>query len=243
MQLFGSDVERDATFGFTSRFFKTRAVFKKISSNESGVFAFPKAESDALDLKHKDPINLAVIKLDTNTIASVYNIQVIKNSDGYFQFALPKSVGEELGGYTMDMISPLQFVVSKVGLDEPNPANQIAPLGSRRRYTSSRFLLYKSRVSRDSGGYYVTIERNEREFFGVSEGNTITIGTLPLKTAGRRSVISKYLNNGVRETVQRTQGTEESSSLKIYLNNLPGSFGYSEGDLVQVFGGNSLDIF
>jgi len=207
-----------------------------MSSNKSGAFGFPKAESDALDLKHKSPVNIVAIKLDTNTIATVPNIQVRKDNRGFFNFTLPDSVGEQLGGYTMDMIDPLQFVVSKVGVDEPNPINQISPLGMRRSYTSSRFLVYKSRVSEDEGGHYVTIERNERDFFGVSEGDTLSVGTMPLETSGWTTPISKFFNNSTNATVQSATEQEGTKSLKVYLNNLPGMFGYNRGDLVQVFG-------
>lgn len=232
----GEELERDSTFGFTSRFFNKRAIFKKMSSNKSGSFGFPKAESDALDLKHKSPVNIVAIKLDRNSIATVSNVQVSKNKDGFFVFNLPDSVGEQLGGYTMDMIAPLQFIVSKVGIDEPNPINQISPLGMRNSYTSSRFLVYKSGVSKDEGGHYVTIERNERDFFGVSEGDTLSIGTMPLKTSGMTTPISKFFNNSTNATVHSATDNEDTTSLKIYLNNLPGMFGYDQGDLVQVFG-------
>jgi len=234
--LLGQDIERDATFGFTPRFFRKRAVFKKTSTNTAGTTAFPKAESDALDLKHNDPVNIVVIKLDTNTIATVSNLQVKQDSDGFFRFTLPDSVGEELGGYTLDMIAPVQFVVSKVGIEEPNPINQISPLGSRRRYTSARLMVYKSRVSKDDEGIYVTIEPNERDFFGVSEGDIVSVTTLPLETSGFNITIpSIFKNSNVSGTVRNTQSSG-GRSLKVYISDLGGVFGLSEGDLVQVFG-------
>jgi len=90
--VFSQDIERDATFGLTARFFKKRAVFKKTSSNKAGTFAFPKAESDALDLSHKQPVNMAVIKLDTNEVATVRNLLVSQDADGFFNFNLDDSI-------------------------------------------------------------------------------------------------------------------------------------------------------
>lgn len=236
--IFSQDIERDATFGLTARFFNKRAVFKKTSSNKSGSFGFPKAESDALDLNHKQAVNIAMVKLDTNEVATVRNIQVTKNSRGFFNFTVPDGVGDQLGGEDLENLAPLQFVVSPVGLDYPNPANDISPLENRIRgqFTASRFLVYKSYVAEDGKGSYVTIEPNERDYHEVEPGDTVSTTTIPIQNVSAREALSRFFNGNISATVEENPNVSDASSLRIYLNNLPSTFNYEPGTLVQVIG-------
>jgi len=236
--IFGNSIERDATFGITPRFFKKRAVFKKTSSNKSGAFGFPKAESDALDLSHNQPVNMAIVKLDTNFIAKVRNLQVKQDSRGFFNFTLPDSVTQQLGGEDMENLAPLQFVVAPVGTSFPNPANDISPLENRRRgsYTASRFAVYKSYVAEDARGSYVTIEPNERDYFGLEDGSKISTTTIPIQNVSARDALSRFFNNNITATAVSVAGSKDTTSLRVYLDNLPSVFNYEPGTLVQVIG-------
>jgi len=233
--LFSQDIERDATFGFSAKFFKKRAVFKKTSSNKSGTFAFPKAESDSLDLSHKQPVNMAIIKLDTNEIATVRNKLVSKDADGFFGFSLDDSVGDQLGGEDLENLAPLQFIVSPVGLDYPNPANEISPLENRirGRYTASRFLVYKSYVAEDERGSYVTIEPNERDYHDISAGDTLSVTTIPVGNVSSRDAVSRFFNNDINADVVDAS-PRQGVSYRVYLEKLLSRFDYSPGTLVQV---------
>ena len=233
--LFSQDIERDATFGLTPRFFKKRAVFKKTSSNKAGTFAFPKAESDALDLSHKQPVNMAVIKLDTNEVATVRNLLVSQDADGFFNFSLDDSIGDQLGGEDLENLAPLQFVVSPVGLDYPNPANDISPLENRirGRYTASRFLVYKSYVAEDDRGSYVTIEPNERDYHNIEVGDTLSITTIPIENVSARDALSRFFNKNIRAEVIDAS-PRQGVSFRVYLDNLLTAFDYEPGTLVQV---------
>jgi hypothetical protein len=233
--VFSQDIERDATFGLTARFFKKRAVFKKTSSNKAGTFAFPKAESDALDLSHKQPVNMAVIKLDTNEVATVRNLLVSQDADGFFNFNLDDSIGDQLGGEDLENLAPIPFVVSPVGLDYPNPANDISPLENRirGRYTASRFLVYKSYVAEDDRGSYVTIEPNERDYHGVEPGDTLSVTTIPIGNVSARDALTRFFNKNISADVVDASPSR-GVSRRVYLDNLLDRLDYKPGTLVQV---------
>lgn len=231
-------IQTDGTFGLAARFFKKRAVFKKMSMNKQGQVAVPKAESDALELNHNQPVNVSIIQLDTNFTATARNIEVKKDTEGYFTFVMPDSVEQQLGGVDFEMSAPLQFVLSPVGLNFPNPANEISQLENRRRgqYTASKFLVYKSYVSEDNRGPFVTVEKNERDFFEVDPGDTLSITTIPIKGGKATDSITRFFNNDIRAQVENATSTEGAKSVKVYIGNLLSAFDYKAGTLVQVIG-------
>jgi len=230
-------INRDATFGLTARFFRKRAVFKKTSSNKTGQVAIPKAESDALGLRHNDPVNLAIIKLDNNFTSTVRNVQVKQDPEGFFSLKLPEKVENDLGGFDMDELAPLQFVMSKVGTNQPNPANQISPLDNRRRgqYTASKFLVYKSYVSEDNVGPFVTIEKNERDYYGIEPGDTLSVTTIPISGGSASDAITRFFNSEIRATVEdAAPNNPGATSVKVRVGGLLDSLNYDAGTLVQV---------
>jgi hypothetical protein len=226
-------IRNDITFRRRASYYNNNAIFKKTSTNSSGTIAFPKAEAEALDLKLTDLVNIAVFRLNFNERYDLRAVNLNKNRDGFFSFTFPKDKADE-NNLPREDLAPAVFVASKVGGPGSDIIESVRNLLRRRdRYTSGNVMLWKQRVRIDKNGdEYVTIEPNERDYFGISPGDQINITTLPLESGERFRVVDLIGNFGLRTTVRRN-AVGDANSVKIYIDELVRNIGYSEGTLIQ----------
>jgi len=229
-----SGIVRDATFGLTPRFFRKRGIFKKVRPTRFDRFNIPVVEASTLDLRIEQAINVLGIRLDTNELIKIPNIQVTGEDRRRVGFNVPRAIRDKYNIDATDSI-PTQFVVAPVGINDPNPINQVSQLRDRRNYTAADFMVWKQMVKRDQeNNTYVTIEPNEREYFNVEEGDKLSITLIGLESEGLGSNIKRFFNESARTTVRYSQS--DSTSARVYVGSLIDRFQYNEGDIVQCIG-------
>lgn len=227
--------KRDITFGLTSNVYKNRAIFKKMQSNAAGTFNFPKVEAEALNLNDGDVVDFAAVKLDTKDAFTFQGIEVRKDSRGFFGFTFPESLAEQRA-IPRDNLAPIQFVASKRFGTNFNPAQQIR---GRRRVpglASEDIALWKQRVKTSDGGKpYVTIEPNEREFFGLENGDKIKLIAIPISNLSitDRLPLTRFTDVVLNSTVV---SIGDGGSYRIYIDRLISALQISEGTIVQCIG-------
>lgn len=229
------DIERDVTFGIRPAFYRSRAIFKKTSSNESGSFAFPINEARALGLRGKPLMNFVAIQLENNKYASFQKELKLGSSSGNKQYLFSVNESDIQGlQRNTENLAPVQFIAAEVGLDNPDPRKQVTRLRGRMNFTSANLMMWKAVVrNNDKDGVSVSIKPNERDFFGIEEGDRLSLTTIPLTTDRTfGSTIRTFFNNR-RSTVRAYEKASDVTSLRVSLDSLLEFFEYSDGTIVQ----------
>jgi len=230
---FSNNITRDNSFGLRSRFFSNRAIFKKTSSNKGGTFGFPINEARALGLNAGDPVNILGVRLNFREFIKINNIELKKDSRGFFTFSIPQRIFDR-NDIPPEDLAPVQFVAARIAPEEPNPNENLGAIGKRGKATAGDFMVWKQNVkSDDNGNKYVTVEANERDYFNIEPGDQISLSTIPVLSEDIFSTIKGYFNNATRVTVTRSPGADDANSVRVYFNNLANQFGYNEGTIVQ----------
>ena len=228
------DIERDVTFGIRPAFYRSRAIFKKTSSNENGSFAFPINEARALGLRGEPFMNFVAIQLENNNYTSFQKELSLQTSSSGRQYLFNVNESDIQGLHrNTENVAPIQFIAAEVGLDNPDPREQVTRLRGRMNFTSASLMMWKARVRNYENSVSVSIKPNERDFFDIEEGDMLSLTTIPLttdKTFG--STLRTFFNNR-RSTVRAYEAVGQGSSLRVSLENLLEFFEYSDGTIVQ----------
>lgn len=183
------ELDLDATFGGTVRWWQRRCLFKKTTSNSEGHFAIPAREAQALELKDNTRMNFLMINLNTQDFTRVWDKPIVPvtgdvDREYYYRFTVNENEISRITGRNLGDAPPIQFVGASITNNDRLIAGNVREPQGNTRFLANNLALYKDIVKRDESGIdgelYVTIEQNATRYFDMTPGQDIRVSAIPL---------------------------------------------------------------